>query len=88
MLSLKMALRSIGANKMRAVLTMLGIIIGVLALVVLVSLVSSASDSITDSVSSLGNSLLTVAKEKEILEINVGSAPQNRFYQIGASVKF
>ena len=60
MLSLKMALRSIGANKMRAVLTMLGIIIGVLALVVLVSLVSSASDSITDSVSSLGNSLLTV----------------------------
>ena len=35
-----------------------------------------------------GNSLLTVAKEKEILEMNVGSAPQNRFYQIGASVKF
>jgi len=61
MLSLKMALRSIGANKMRAALTMLGIIIGVLALVVLVSLVSSATGSITDSVSSLGNSLLTVS---------------------------
>ena len=29
-----------------------------------------------------------LAKEKEILEMNVGSAPQNRFYQIGASVKF
>jgi len=61
MLSLKMALRSIGANKLRAALTMLGIIIGVLALVVLVSLVSSATGSITDSVSSLGNSLLTVS---------------------------
>lgn len=35
-----------------------------------------------------GNSLLTIAKEKELLELNVGSAPQNRFYQIGASVKF
>ncbi len=35
-----------------------------------------------------GNSLLTFAKEKEILEMNVGSAPQNRFYQVGASVKF
>ena len=29
----KMALRSIGSNKMRAALTMLGIIIGVMALV-------------------------------------------------------
>ena len=60
MLSLKMALRSIGANKMRAGLTMLGIIIGVLALVVLVSLVNSTTDSITSEVSSLGSSLLTV----------------------------
>ena len=60
MLSLKMALRSISANKMRAGLTMLGIIIGVLALVVLVSLVNSTTDSITSEVSSLGSSLLTV----------------------------
>ena len=60
MLSLKMALRSIGANKLRAVLTMLGIIIGVMALVVLVSLVDGATNSITEEVSSLGSSLLTV----------------------------
>ena len=59
-MALKMALRSIGANKMRAGLTMLGIIIGVLALVVLVSLVNSTTDSITSEVSSLGSSLLTV----------------------------
>ena len=60
MLSLKMALRSIGTNKMRAVLTMLGIIIGVMALVVLVSLVDGATNSVTDAVSDLGSSLLTV----------------------------
>jgi ABC-type antimicrobial peptide transport system, permease component len=61
MISLKMALRSIGANKMRAALTMLGIIIGVMALVVLVSLVTSTTDTVTNEVSSLGSSLLTVS---------------------------
>ena len=60
MLSFKMALRSIGANKMRAILTMLGIIIGVMALVVLVSLVSGATTTVTDAVSGLGSSLATV----------------------------
>ena len=60
MMSFKMALRSISSNKMRAALTMLGIIIGVMALVVLVSLVNGATSSVTDAVSDLGNSMLTV----------------------------
>ena len=60
MLSFKMALRSIGSNKMRAVLTMLGIIIGVMALVVLVSLVKGATTSVTDAVADLGSNLLSV----------------------------
>ena len=64
-LSLKMALRSISSNKMRAALTMLGIIIGVMALVVLVSLVSGATSSVTDAVSSLGSSMLTVSIEDD-----------------------
>ncbi len=59
-MTLRMALRSIGANKMRALLTMLGIIIGVVALVVLVSLVNGATSSVTDAVSSLGTDMLTV----------------------------
>ena len=61
MLSFKMALRSISSNKMRAALTMLGIIIGVVALVVLVSLVNGATSSVTDAVSGLGTSMLTVS---------------------------
>ena len=64
-LSLKMALRSIGSNKLRAVLTMLGIIIGVMALVVLVSLVNGATSSVTDTISGLGSNLLTVSIEED-----------------------
>ena len=58
--SFKMAIRSITSSKLRAVLTMLGIIIGVMALVVLVSLVNGATDSVTGAVSSLGTSNITV----------------------------
>lgn len=60
MLSLKMALRSIYSNKLRSVLTMLGIIIGVIALVVLVSLVNGATASVTDAVSDLASDMITV----------------------------
>lgn len=56
----RMALRSISSNKMRAALTMLGIIIGVMALVVLVSLVNGATSSVTSAVSGLGSSQITL----------------------------
>ena len=58
--ALKMAMKSISGNKIRAILTMLGIIIGVVALVVLVSLVDGATSSVTDTISDLGSNLLTV----------------------------
>ena len=35
-----------------------------------------------------GNSLLTIAKERQLLELNVGSAPQARFYNFGVKVQF
>ena len=60
MQTIKMAFKSIGSNKLRAFLTMLGIIIGVMALVILVSLVNGATGSVTDKISSLGDNLLTV----------------------------
>ena len=58
--SLRMAVKSISGNKLRAFLTMLGIIIGVMALVILVSLVNGATSTVTDRISSLGTNLLTV----------------------------
>ncbi|MDO4556523.1 MAG: ABC transporter permease [Lachnospiraceae bacterium] len=63
--SLKMAWSAIAGNKMRSFLTMLGIIIGVTSLVVLVSIVNGATGSVTDSISSLGTSLLTVSIEDD-----------------------
>ncbi len=59
--SFKMAIKSILGNKLRAFLTMLGIIIGVMSLVVLVSLVSGATSSVTDTINSLGSDMLTVS---------------------------
>ena len=60
MQTVRMAFKSLGSNKLRAFLTMLGIIIGVMALVILVSLVNGATGSVTDKISSLGDNLLTV----------------------------
>ena len=58
--SLKMAWESVRSNKMRSFLTMLGIIIGVFSLTVLVSVVSSATNSISDAVSRIGSATLEV----------------------------
>lgn len=57
----KMAIFSVLANKMRSFLTMLGIIIGVMAVVLLVSLVQGATGSITDSLDTLGGNQITVS---------------------------
>lgn len=55
-----MALKSITSSKMRTFLTMLGIIIGVCAVIVLVSVVQGSTGSITDSIESLGANSITV----------------------------
>jgi len=58
--SLVLALKSILANKLRSFLTMLGIIIGVAAVIILVGLVSGFSNNITSAFSSLGTNTLNV----------------------------
>ena len=58
--SFKMAIKSILSNKMRSFLTMLGIIIGVMSLVVLVSLVDSTTTSVTDTITSISSDYIVV----------------------------
>ena len=58
--SMKMAWHAVASNKLRSFLTMLGIIIGVVALIVLVSIANGATSSVTDQISDMGSSYLTV----------------------------
>lgn len=58
--SMKMALKSILSSKIRAFLTMLGIIIGVSSVIALVSVGQGTTSQITESLSSLGTNQLTV----------------------------
>lgn len=58
---IRLALDSLLANKVRAFLTMLGVIIGVASVVALLSLGDGASASITGEISSIGTNILTVS---------------------------
>ena len=58
--SFLMARASLIANKMRSILTMLGIIIGVAAVIALVSIGNGVKQDIQNSISSLGSNLLMV----------------------------
>ena len=40
------------------------------------------------TVFAMGANLLTVSKESEVLELNIGSAPQSRYFGIGVQAKF
>lgn len=55
----KMAWDAVCANKMRTFLTMLGIIIGVAALIILVSIADGAGDSVSSQISQMGSNYLS-----------------------------
>ena len=59
--NVRLALSSLRSNKMRALLTMLGIIIGIGSVIAIVTVGESLTGSITDSMSGLGANNLTVA---------------------------
>ena len=59
--SFKIAIRSIRSNKMRSFLTMLGIIIGVAAVIILVSVVNGYMSTILDSFTSMGVDRINVS---------------------------
>ncbi|HEV8354138.1 MAG TPA: ABC transporter permease [bacterium] len=58
--SLQIALRSLAANKLRSILTMLGVIIGVGAVVSMVSIGAGARQSVAQQVTALGSNLLII----------------------------
>jgi putative ABC transport system permease protein len=58
---LKIALRALARNKMRSALTMLGIIIGVGAVIAMVGVGQGAQKAVQDRIASMGSNLLFVS---------------------------
>ena len=58
--NLVMAVRGIGSNWLRTLLTMLGVLIGVASVIVLLAIGTGSSQSIENSIQSLGSNTLTV----------------------------
>jgi putative ABC transport system permease protein len=58
--TIAVALGALRANKLRSMLTMLGIVIGVAAVIAMVAIGTGAQSAVKDRISSLGTTLLTV----------------------------
>ena len=63
--NIKLALGGLRSNKMRALLTMLGIIIGIGSVIAIVTVGDSLSGSLTDSLQSFGINTLTVSLQQK-----------------------
>jgi putative ABC transport system permease protein len=72
---LKIAYRALLRNKTRALLTMLGIIIGIASVIAMVGIGQSSSKSINDQISSMGTNLIMVMRSWQRQGgVNVGSS--------------
>lgn len=68
-----LAINSLFANKMRALLTMLGIIIGIGSVIAIMTVGNSLSSSITSSMESMGANNITVGLQQKSEETEVNS---------------
>ena len=78
--NLRIALRALRANKMRSILTMLGIVIGVATVVALISIGNGATSSITSEIQS-GSSMLTVQAGRSQRGPGGGSTSSYLYYE-------
>ncbi|WP_018132227.1 ABC transporter permease [Effusibacillus pohliae] len=88
--SIRVSLQSLVANKLRSLLTMLGIIIGVSAVIVMVSIGQGATASVTNQIQSLGSNLLTVSPGQAIsggVSLGIGSSTTLKLSDVEAIQK-
>jgi putative ABC transport system permease protein len=60
--ALKLALQSLWANRLRTILTLLGVVIGVASVITVVTLTNGAKHFVTDKINTYGASVVTVRK--------------------------
>jgi putative ABC transport system permease protein len=65
--AIKLAQQSLWANKLRSVLTLLGVVIGVASVIAVVTLVNGANTYVTTKFSSYGADVFTVSKMPQII---------------------
>jgi putative ABC transport system permease protein len=70
--NIRIALRALAANKLRSSLTMLGIIIGVAAVVALMAVGAGATSEITSSIEGLGTNMITVTSGRSFSFAGMG----------------
>jgi len=63
--SLRSALDGLGANRMRSLLSVLGIVIGIAAVVAIVAITQGSQQQVSESIQSLGTNLITVTPGTE-----------------------
>lgn len=94
--SIRVSLRALRANKLRSSLTMLGIIIGVAAVIAMVGIGNGATASITSSIQGMGSNLLTISPgQSNSGGVNGGAGSSNsitmddveKIQAIGSAVK-
>src|SRR5438045_8151068 len=66
---IKMALSSLGANKLRAALTMTGITIGVFSIISVMTAIGALQNSIESGISFLGSNIFQFAKYPVNIEV-------------------
>lgn len=66
--NIRLALSSLKANKMRALLTMLGIIIGIASVIAIMTVGNSMTTTVTDSMSAMGANNVTVGLQQKTSE--------------------
>ncbi len=72
--NIRVALRALRANMLRSSLTVLGIVIGVAAVVALLSIARGATSGITSSIESMGTNLITVSSGRSFSQGMAGQA--------------
>lgn len=78
--NIRVSFRALAANKLRSGLTMLGIIIGVAAVVALMAIGRGATRSITSRVEGLGSNLISVSSARNVRQAGVAALPTSLYY--------
>ncbi len=78
--NIRISFRALAANKLRSGLTMLGIIIGVAAVVALMSIGRGATRNITSRVEGLGSNLISVSAARTVRAAGVGAQTTPLYY--------